>query len=98
MRHRGQDRCTAALMVMVRNRSVGRHERRAEQGGGGWVAETGRRIWTQCGQEENLLAARFRPFMVAAAVRSAAGTCSGQMHRRNCQFVIAGATGPPAPT
>jgi hypothetical protein len=66
-------------MVMVPNRSVGRHERRAEQGGGGRVAETGRRIWTQCGQEENLLAARFRPFMVAAAaVRSAAGICSGQ--------------------
>ena len=81
MRHQGQGRCAAALMVMVPipvRLAVGRHGRRAEQGGGGRVSETGWRIWTQRGQEENLLVARFRSYMVAAAaVRSTDGICIG---------------------
>lgn len=81
MRHQGLGGCGAASMVMVPipvRLAVGRHKRRAEQGGSGRVAESVRRIWTQCCQEDDLLAVRFRPPMVAAAtVRSTAGICIG---------------------
>lgn len=81
MRYQGQNGCCVAVMVMVPipvRLAFGQHERVAEQGGSGRVAETWRRIWTQRGQEENLLAARFRLSMVAAAaVRSTAGICIG---------------------
>jgi len=80
MRHKWQDGCGAAVMVtaLISVRlAFGHHERAAEQGGGG-VAEVGRRISIQRGQEENLLATRFRPSMVAAvAVRSTTGICIG---------------------
>ncbi len=81
MRYQGQNGCCVAVMVMVPipvRLAFGQHERVAEQGGSGRVAETWRWIWTQRGQEENLLAARFRLSMVAAAaVRSTAGICIG---------------------
>lgn len=98
MRYQGQNGCCVAVMVMVPipvRLAFGQHERVAEQGGGGRVAETG---------EADLDSARSRRKSAGgplSAVYGCGGGCSihsGHMHRRYRQFVIAGATGPPAPT